>query len=77
MPQGLRVEGVLGEGTDIPPPQFEVLEMPIQRRCAVGSHRDPPLPRTAGRRSGLMENRLPPGLLEGDPVPGRGRGQLS
>lgn len=41
MPQGLRVEGVLGEGTDIPPPQFEVLEMPIQRRWAVGQSQRP------------------------------------
>lgn len=75
MPQGLRVEGVLGEGTDLPPPQFEVLEMPIQRRWAVTEtrrYREP-----AGRRSGLMENRLPPGLLEGEPVPGRGKEQLS
>lgn len=75
MPQGLRVEGVLGEGTDLPPLQFEAREMPIQRTWAVTETRRYHGP--AGRRSGLMENRLPPGLLEGDPVPGRGRGQLS
>lgn len=52
MPQGLRVEGVLGEGTDLPPPQFEVREMPIQRTWAVTETRCYHEP--AGRCSGLM-----------------------